>query len=132
VIVLETPNTACAEFRLLRRRHWGGYHAPRHWHLFSPSAFEALCGRLGCRIVHSEQRFIPNYWNWTLHSWSLDRVGRRAADLLFPPVKVDYGGVQALVLLGGFAVLGRLLQRLTGEGNALLLMIQKGPAGATP
>lgn len=125
VILIETPNTDCFGFRVLCKRHWGGYHAPRHFCLFSPRTFDVIADRIGCQVVKHDTRFIPNYWVWSLHSMCQDWVGSVIADKLFPPVKVSYGGVYALLLLGSFAVLGNAIKTLTGQGNALAVIIKE-------
>src|SRR5205085_2280796 len=42
VVYIETPNTDCLDFKLFKKRHWGGYHPPRHWYLFDIRAFRFL------------------------------------------------------------------------------------------
>ena len=34
VFAVETPNLESLDARLFRERYWGGYHFPRHWHLY--------------------------------------------------------------------------------------------------
>ena len=51
-ILVKTPNYDSLDARLFRHRNWGGYHAPRHWVLFTRESFERLGRRAGLR-VHS-------------------------------------------------------------------------------
>ena len=46
VLVIDTPNRAGWDYWLFRKRFWGGYHIPRHFHLFN---LESLA-----RVLESE------------------------------------------------------------------------------
>ena len=41
---MKTPNVEGLDAKLLRHRNWGGYHAPRHWVLFTPEGHENRIG----------------------------------------------------------------------------------------
>ena len=41
-LLLVTDNTDSLDFALAKRRHWGGYHFPRHWYLFNPASLRRL------------------------------------------------------------------------------------------
>jgi SAM-dependent methyltransferase len=128
IVCIETPNTDCLEFNLFKEKHWGGYHAPRHWYLFQPRTFRVLASRFNSRITYWEFRFIPTYWSWTFHSLLMDFVGKRIADIIFPPIKICFGGLQSFIILSFFAVMGRVLTKLTGKGNAVWIVISKDSA----
>jgi SAM-dependent methyltransferase len=38
LLLLETPNLGGLDYLLFRKRYWGGYHLPRHFHLFTKNA----------------------------------------------------------------------------------------------
>jgi MoaA/NifB/PqqE/SkfB family radical SAM enzyme/2-polyprenyl-3-methyl-5-hydroxy-6-metoxy-1,4-benzoquinol methylase len=62
-IVIETPNTAAADFKIFGR-FWGGLHYPRHTYLFAPHNFVSLlrqCGLEAERIVQT-----LNIFGWAL------------------------------------------------------------------
>ena len=48
-LLIVTDNTGSPDFSLARRRHWGGYHFPRHWNLFNRRAWSALRSRPASR-----------------------------------------------------------------------------------
>jgi 2-polyprenyl-3-methyl-5-hydroxy-6-metoxy-1,4-benzoquinol methylase len=50
VILVKTPNYDSLDARLFRHRNWGGYHAPRHWVIFTRASFERLAHQAGLRI----------------------------------------------------------------------------------
>ena len=79
-VMIETPNTDCVDFDLLKRRHWGGYHTPRHWYLFRKETVEALAQRLGCNLVTCRPYTMSNFWAWSAHSLATEAIGRKPAD----------------------------------------------------
>jgi 2-polyprenyl-3-methyl-5-hydroxy-6-metoxy-1,4-benzoquinol methylase len=46
-VLVKTPNVEGLDAKLLRHRSWGGYHAPRHWVLFTPETFRRVAARAG-------------------------------------------------------------------------------------
>ena len=48
-MLVVTDNTGSLDFRIARRRHWGGYHFPRHWYLFDAPSLRLLAGAAGLR-----------------------------------------------------------------------------------
>jgi len=73
LLVLDTPTTDCLDFRLLKRRYWGGYHAPRHFHLFTEATLVRLCTESG--LVHEATRYSPQpiHWVWSLHHYLAEK-----------------------------------------------------------
>lgn len=57
-VLLETPNIGGVDFRLFRRRYWGAYHAPRHFHLFTRSTLERAASEAGLTVA--KRGFIPS------------------------------------------------------------------------
>lgn len=47
VLVIDTPNRAGWDYRLFKRRFWGGYHIPRHFHLFNLESLARLLCETG-------------------------------------------------------------------------------------
>jgi SAM-dependent methyltransferase len=46
-VLVKTPNVEGLDAKLFRNRNWGGYHAPRHWVLFTPETFTRVAERAG-------------------------------------------------------------------------------------
>lgn len=67
LVVFETPTSDCLDFRLFRRRYWGGYHFPRHFNLFCERSLRALGEREGLEWVETGYRPQPIHWVWTAH-----------------------------------------------------------------
>lgn len=124
-LVLATPNTDCVDFNLFGRRHWGGYHTPRHWYLFRHKSFAALAERLHVHLIETIPYTLSSFWVVTFHSLSKQVIGKKFADVVFPPVKVLSGGFYAFFLLSFFAVLERGIKAVTGKGNAMWVILRK-------
>ena len=58
--VVITDSTDTLDFTLFRRRHWGGYHFPRHWSLFNRKSLALLAAKCGagdgCDREHDQPR----------------------------------------------------------------------------
>lgn len=124
-IIIETPNTDCVEFNALQARHWGGYHAPRHFYLFNPQNIATMASRSGLSQIAARSYPSPAFWNWTCHSILTQVASPKIADALFPPVTIFYGGFRSLVLLGSFSVLENLILKLTGRASAFWIAFSK-------
>jgi SAM-dependent methyltransferase len=124
-IIIETPNTDCVEFDFLKRGHWGGYHAPRHFYLFNPKNMATMASRVGLIGIVARSCPSPAFWNWTCHSMLMKVAGTRIADTLFPPVTIFYGGIRSFVLLGSFSVLESMILKMTGRASAFWIAFSK-------
>lgn len=84
-LFLETPNIDSADARLFRRRYWGGYHIPRHFHLFDTSGLERLVVSAGLEPVTHQPLVCPQFWIISLRNWLCDKGSRPLAIRLFSP-----------------------------------------------
>jgi 2-polyprenyl-3-methyl-5-hydroxy-6-metoxy-1,4-benzoquinol methylase len=69
VVVIETPNVASLDAELFRKRYWGGYHIPRHWHLFRPSNLQRLLEEHGFAIEAVRYQTGHSFWLFSVHHW---------------------------------------------------------------
>jgi len=93
---LVTDNAGSPDARLFRRRHWGGYHFPRHLHLFDAAAIEALARRVGLAVRRVRTILSPVNWVYSLRNLAVDlgASDRVAAHLsLSAPVALAAGTV---------------------------------------
>ena len=67
VAALETPNIASLDARLFRSGTWGGYHIPRHWHLFAPETFTRLVESCGLQVEAIRYQTGHSFWMYSLH-----------------------------------------------------------------
>jgi SAM-dependent methyltransferase len=61
-LLLETPNCGGLDYRLFRRLYWGGYHIPRHFHLFTKDSLAQASKRVGFRVVRQGSLPSPGFW----------------------------------------------------------------------
>lgn len=69
VLAIETPNFACVDARLTGKRYWGGYHTPRHWHVFTSASLQQLLRTRGFQIQRMRYQTGHAFLLWTLHHW---------------------------------------------------------------
>lgn len=67
IVVIETPNVAALDARLFARRFWGGYHIPRHWHLFAANGITRLLEQHGFRVKAIRYQTGHSFWLYSLH-----------------------------------------------------------------
>ena len=67
VLVIETPNVDGLDARWFRRRHWGGYHFPRHLVLFDERTLAELVRRAGLEVAESARLASPSFWLHSFH-----------------------------------------------------------------
>jgi len=58
LLLIETPNIGGIDYALFKRRFWGMYHIPRHFHVFSTGSLRRVVERAGLSVVR--QGFIPS------------------------------------------------------------------------
>ncbi len=106
LLVIDTPHRGGLDYRLFRRRNWGGYHVPRHFHLFTQAALCQLLGECGYRVVR--KGFTPSIAFWIIsfrNALGLNSVERGGSWWEFLNLK-------SLPVVGGFYVLDLLCLRL--------------------
>jgi len=84
-LLIETPNIESLDARLFRRRYWGGYHLPRHFHLFDRRTLAQLVERAGLAVVVRRPLVCPQFWIISLHNWLASLGRRELAARLFSP-----------------------------------------------
>jgi SAM-dependent methyltransferase len=105
-----TDNAGSPDFKIFRGRHWGGYHFPRHFNLFT----RASLGRLGVAAGYAVERVATDYspvnWVYSIRNW-LDDTGA-------PRRLVNGFSLQSTVALAAFTALDVPLAAI-GQGAIL-------------
>ena len=109
-VVIVTDNTSAADFWLFSRRHWGGYHFPRHWNLFNESSLKQLAAISSMQVTRIETIVSPVNWVYSIRNWLVDRHA--------PNWLVEQFSLKTPLTLGVFTVLDNLFQ-LFGKGALL-------------
>jgi 2-polyprenyl-3-methyl-5-hydroxy-6-metoxy-1,4-benzoquinol methylase len=121
VFALETPNLDSLDARLFKRTYWGGYHIPRHWHLFTPESVARMLRARGFEVVATRYQTGHSFWMYSMHHWL--RYGPRPHPRLarwFDPFR----GLPFLLMFTGWDTIRALL----GFRTSAMLVLARKPA----
>ena len=123
ILAIETPNLQSWDAKLFRDRYWGGYHFPRHWHIFTPKSLTKLLRESGLDIVAVHYQTGHAFWLFSLHQ--LLRYGKNmpgAASMVHP-----LRSLPALIMVTAFDLVRALLGFKT---SAMTVVARKCLRGA--
>lgn len=69
IIVIETPSTEGFDAIMFEKRHWGGYHIPRHWSIFSDRSIKHLLNNAGFDQINISYMVSPSFWIQSFHHY---------------------------------------------------------------
>jgi len=115
-LVIVTDNTGSLDFKLFKRRYWGGYHFPRHWNLFSRNSLTKLARKTDFEVARLETILTPVNWVYTIHNWLVDKKG--------PSWLIESFTLSSTVSLAVFTVWDTVLQKF-GKGGLLRATLRK-------
>jgi len=98
-LLIETPHRGGLDYLLFRKRYWGGYHLPRHFHLFTKDALAKAAQRVGFRVVRQGSLPSPGFWIMSLRNL-LGLNSRTRGRSVF-----EFLNFSNLLAVGGFTVL---------------------------
>jgi SAM-dependent methyltransferase len=116
-----TDNTATVDFKFFRRRHWGGYHFPRHWNLFDRKSLRALFERAGLEVEELTTLVSPVNWVYSIRNLLVDWKA--------PEWLVERFSLSSSVSLGVFTIVD-LGWKLMGRGAILRAIARRPMASA--
>ncbi|MEW6159340.1 MAG: class I SAM-dependent methyltransferase [Verrucomicrobiota bacterium] len=64
LMIIDTPNRGGLDYGLFRKKFWGGYHVPRHFHLFTQSSLVQLIENAGLSIYR--KGYLPSMGFWII------------------------------------------------------------------
>lgn len=67
LLAIETPNIDSLDRRLFADGLWGGYHIPRHWHLFTQATLSRLLSGAGFTPIAVVYQTGHSFWMYSLH-----------------------------------------------------------------
>lgn len=98
VLAIETPNIDSLDAKMFRKTFWGGYHFPRHWHLFQKDTLSELLRRHGIEPVHIAYQTGHSFWMYSFHHFLRYKFRLTRLSRLFDPMS----GLFFLILFTGF------------------------------
>ena len=117
VLFIETPSTDAWDFRLFRKRYWGGWHTPRHWHLFRAETLSRLAQQVGFETVEVSHILSPNFWLQSVHHMIAERWRSPRLAKLFD--------VNVLFSLAGATLLDLVQLTLRNKTSNFRLVVRK-------
>src|SRR3954468_5683475 len=64
LMIIDTPNRGGLDYMLFRKKYWGGYHVPRHFHLFTQDSLVELVERAGLAVY--KKGYLPSMGFWII------------------------------------------------------------------
>lgn len=120
IVALETPNLDSLDARLFRDTWWGGYHIPRHWHLFTPRTLGRILREAGLTPLAVQYQTGHSFWMYSFHHRL--RYGtppRPGLARRFDP----FGG--SVLALGAATLFDKLRAALGSRTSAMLVIARK-------
>lgn len=115
-VVIVTDNTDTLDFKLFKRRHWGGYHFPRHWNLFNAGSLKALAHKAGFEVESLQTVISPVNWVYSIRN--------TLVDMNAPQWLVDRFSLKSTGSLTAFTLFD-LLHQVMGRGALLHAVIRR-------
>lgn len=85
-LMVVTDNVGSPDFRISRSRHWGGYHFPRHWHLYDRTTLARTAEAAGLDVEEIATIVSPVNWVYSLRNLLVDL---RAPDAVVRPLSLE-------------------------------------------
>lgn len=120
VLALETPNAESIDAKWFRRRYWGGYHFPRHWHVFTPESIKLLLEQNGFKVRLITYQPGHSFWLFSVHHWLKYRRHMPRLAAWLHPLK----NVSALAIV---VAIDLVRARLGFKTSAMLVIADRTP-----
>jgi SAM-dependent methyltransferase len=119
VLAIETPNLDALDRRLFAVRYWGGYHIPRHWHLFTASTLGRLLKDAGLEPVATLYQTGHSFWMYSLHHGL--RYGHRPR----PRLARMFDPLSNVLPLAAFTLFDKVRATLGFRTSAMLMLAKR-------
>lgn len=123
VLAIETPNLDSIDHALFARTYWGGYHFPRHWHLFRAETLGRLLRDAGLVVERLQYQTGHSFWMYSVHHWLKYARGWPRLARWFDPFR----GVPALIAFTAFD----RVRAMVGFRTSAMLIVARKPVAAT-
>jgi 2-polyprenyl-3-methyl-5-hydroxy-6-metoxy-1,4-benzoquinol methylase len=119
VLAVETPNLDSLDARLFRDGLWGGYHIPRHWHLFKPDTLSRLLQSVGLEVEAIRYETGHAFWMYSFHHALRYRSQPR------PRLAKVFDPLSSVAPLAAFTAFDRFRALLGGKTSSMLITARK-------
>ncbi len=123
ILAVETPNLDSLDARLFSESYWGGYHIPRHWHVFTSHSLERLLRAAGLEVAGLRYQTGHSFWMYSLHHHL--RYGARPR----PRLARHFDPFQGLPLLMLFTAWDTLRAACGLRTSAMLMLARRPEVG---
>jgi len=120
VLFIETPSLDGWDAKLFFSRHWGGWHFPRHWTLYTRSSLCRFLESRGFLVERVQWLLSPNFWAQSVHHRWVDRG--------LPEKYARFMDCRNPLVMGLFSVVD-LVQMLCGQTSNMRVIARKPSAG---
>ncbi|MDD4994889.1 MAG: class I SAM-dependent methyltransferase [Patescibacteria group bacterium] len=115
LLIIETPNYDSLDARIFRKRYWGGYHIPRHWHIFNKNILVGLLNECNFAVIGIQFLLSPTFWIQSLHHYFDDKHKKIAG----------WFNINNLFLTLFFSLIDFVLGALYATSNIRIIAINK-------
>ncbi len=115
-VLIVTDNTGTLDFRIFGKRHWGGYHFPRHFNLCNRRSLSILSRQAGLEVDQLTTSLSPVNWVYSIRNSLVDRSA--------PSWLVEQFSLKAPLALAVFTIVDAIFCAF-GRGALLRLVARK-------
>jgi 2-polyprenyl-3-methyl-5-hydroxy-6-metoxy-1,4-benzoquinol methylase len=119
VLAVETPNLDSLDAHLFRTGKWGGYHIPRHWHLFRPATLSRLLESVGLEVEAVRYETGHAFWMYSFHH------ALRYRDRPQPRLARVFDPLASVAPLAAFTAFDRVRATLGAKTSSMLITARK-------
>ena len=118
VLAIETPNLDSMDAKLFKDKYWGGYHFPRHWHLFDEKTLSNLLRREGIEPILISYQTGHSFWMYSFHHLIKYK-------LRYPKISKIFDPLQALLPLIFFTGFDKIRSLIGIKTSSILIVGRK-------
>jgi SAM-dependent methyltransferase len=119
LMIIDTPNRGGWDFQIFKTKNWGGYHIPRHFHLFRQDSLVKLIERAGLNVY--KKGYLPSMGFWIISLRNMLGLNSiEAGSSIF-----EFLRYKNLLVAGFFIALDTVRVKLGMETSNQLVIAQK-------
>lgn len=120
ILAIETPNIDSWDARLFKKTFWGGYHIPRHWHIYNTKSLKQAMENAGYEVVAIKYQTGHSFWLYSFHHLLKYNARKR-----FPNFSKRFDPCRSLFFLILFTGWDKLRGMLGFKTSAVLMIGKK-------